>query len=42
MVEIQSFCLEFNKVRETNALYRLIKSIETNAAVAGSPADGLS
>uniref|UniRef100_A0A915ETS6 CCR4-NOT transcription complex subunit 11 n=1 Tax=Echinococcus canadensis TaxID=519352 RepID=A0A915ETS6_9CEST len=28
LVEIQSFCLEFNKVREANALYRLIKSIE--------------
>ncbi|VDM32431.1 unnamed protein product [Hydatigera taeniaeformis] len=28
LVEIQSFCLEFNRVREANTLYRLIKSIE--------------
>ncbi|KAL5963063.1 CCR4-NOT transcription complex subunit 11 [Taenia solium] len=33
LVEIQSFCLEFNKVREANTLYRLIKSIEA----AGTP-----
>ena len=36
MIEIQSFCLDFNKVREANALYRLIKSIEA----AGSPDTG--
>nr|VZI29034.1 unnamed protein product [Spirometra erinaceieuropaei] len=38
LVEVQSFCLEFNKIRDANTLYRLIKSIEVSGTAGhGTP-----
>ena len=31
-VEIQTFCLEYSKIKEATALYRLLKSLESGGA----------